>query len=440
MSKTKTVAVIGSGITGISVAWHLHPDFRVLIFEKQDRLGGHTHTHKIKIDNQEVSVDSGFIVFNKINYPLFSKWLNILDVDITKSNMSFSFSMHDKSFEWSGKNLKTVFTQKRNLFSSKFIKMLFEIHRFNKICKKIIKFGKYNSVENISQFLNRHKFSEYFINFYLLPMASAIWSTPKNKIEDFPAINLINFFYNHGLLNLVNHFEWYSILGGSKSYIDKFITHMNLKKRDISINLNHEVQEISFDKEIIDEKKIVIKGFNLSSNNNFNYSVDQVVFSCHSDQSSKIIPPNEKSYDYLKDISFIRNEATLHTDESVMPKNKSAWAAWNYSSSDTNSKSLTLNYWMNTLQTLPTSKNLFVSLNTEKNISPKKILKTMSYYHPFFDFKACKAVSKLKQTQGENNLWFAGAWMGYGFHEDGFCSGKLVAEKINNKFQKSNAR
>jgi predicted NAD/FAD-binding protein len=437
MSTGKTIAVIGSGIAGISAAWNIDPSLKIVLLEQSSRLGGHTHTHSLKLDNNTIDVDSGFIVFNKPNYPMLIQWLKELNVSWTKSNMSFSFSLDNGNFEWSGKNLGAVFSQKSNLLSPSFFYMLYEINRFNKLAKEIFLNPKIADNLSINEFLSNRKFGKEFCNFYLFPMASAIWSTPETKILNFPAINLINFFSNHGLLNFSNHFEWYSIMGGSKTYIDKFLKNIQAKKRNIEINLNKEVKKIEVLKTKTDLEKVKILGLDNTSQCSFEMEVDGVVFACHSNQSAEIIKESEPSYSLLKKIKYQKNTAVLHEDESLMPVRKKVWSAWNYistSAKKTDSSSLTVTYWMNSLQQLHTTKNIFVTLNADQTIKEEKVFKKMTYEHPLFDFSAMRAQSEFTNVQGINNYWFAGAWLGYGFHEDGFASGKKAAEMLNKKF------
>ncbi len=436
MKTCKTIAVVGSGISGISTVWNLDSSLKVILFEKSSRLGGHTHTHSLQLNN-EVNVDSGFIVFNKPNYPLFMKWLEQLNVNWAKSNMSFSFSLNNGGFEWSGKSLSAVFSQKSNFFSPRFFYMLYEINRFNKLSKKEYFASKIESTLSIKEFIQRNKFGKEFCDYYLYPMASAIWSTPEQKILNFPAKNLVNFFYNHGLLSLSNHFEWYSIKGGSKTYIDKFLNSQKIKNRNIEIKLNQQVKEISISTNENLTKKIKISGFDSSTQCPFQIDVDGIVFACHSNQSAKIITKNQHSYSLLKKIKYHKNSAVLHTDHSLMPLRKKVWSAWNYiatTDQKADTSSLTVTYWMNALQELHTDTNIFVTLNADQHIRKDKILKKMSYEHPLFDFNAIEAQLELNKVQGTNNQWFAGSWLGYGFHEDGFSSGKKTAEMVNRKF------
>ena len=437
MNTGKTIAVIGSGISGISAAWNISPNLRIILLEKNSRLGGHTHTHSLNFDDNIINVDSGFIVFNRPNYPMFIEWLKELNVAWVKSNMSFSFSLNNGGFEWSGKSLNAVFSQRSNLFSPSFYYMLFEINRFNKLAKEVFVNPKIADNLSIHEFLSIKKFGKEFCNHYLYPMASAIWSTPEMKISDFPTINFINFFNNHGLLNLSNHFEWYSIRNGSKTYLDKFLKKIKTEKNNIEINLNKEVKKVSFLKDGSSLKKIKILGFDNKKNSPFQIVVDGVVLACHSNQSAKLIENEEPSFKLLKRIKYQENTATLHSDESLMPIRKSVWSAWNYISASTSSArptSLTVTYWMNSLQELITKKNIFVTLNANQTIKEEKIFREMSYEHPLFDFEAIRTQSEFNNIQGINHHWFAGSWLGYGFHEDGFVSGKKVAEMINKKF------
>ncbi len=431
MQKCFSIAIIGSGITGISAAWHLHPNLRVFIFEKNNLLGGHTHTHSLDFKNKIIHVDSGFIVFNKINYPNFTKWLCDLGVKYCKSDMSFSFSLDKGKFEWGGRTPISLFGQTKNIFSPAIYSMIRDILKFNKVSKRFLS-DDYSNEITIENFLERYNFGIPFKKNYLLPMAASIWSTPTKKILEYPAKNLIVFFKNHGLLSIFNHHQWYSIEDGSNSYIKKFINYC--KKNNISLLTKHEVKSTIFTGK---DKKVLIKGINKQDNTEFSMSFDAAFFACHPDQSTKIISQDISIQNPLNKIKYQTNTGYLHCDESLMPKRKVIWASWNYLS-DKNTKSyedkISLTYWMNKLQKLKTKKNIFVTLNSSEPKDKTKIFKTLRYEHPIFDSSAINAVEEVKSLQGKNNFWFGGAWMGNGFHEDGFISGKTIAHEINKRF------
>ena len=420
----KTIAIIGSGITGLSVAWHLNPSTNVVLFEKEERLGGHTHTHHLKLDDNLGHVDSGFIVFNKVNYPNFFSWLTELQVEYNKAEMSFSVSKDSGRFEWSGKSIFSLFGQMSNIWSYDFYLMIKDVIRFNSDSKILL--SDSNAAQyTIGDFLDKFGYSHSFRENYLFPMAGAIWSTPVNKILEYPAVSLINFFANHGLLGVGGHHQWFSIENGSTSYINKFKEKIG---KEMTIHLGHKVQKVGCKSK---EDKICISG--AKGKETFSLDFDAVFFCCHADQTVKIINESNSVFSILKKFKFQKNFGYLHNDDSLMPKRKVTWSAWNYR---TNNKKLDKNgisitYWMNKLQNLNTKKNLFVTLNAEISPANSSIKIPIKYQHPIFDFESLSAKKDLAEHQGTFNFWYAGAWLGNGFHEDGFSAGMGIAKAFN---------
>ena len=402
----KKLIIIGSGISGLSCAYFLRNKFKISIFEQNHYLGGHTHTHFL--EDEKIFFDSGFIVFNNKNYPNFINLINELKVKRQNSNMSFSVTHEKINYEWAGKNLRTIFDLK-NLFTLRYLKILKDIIRFSQICELDI---QYNN--KLNDFLKIKKFSKEFVDLYLLPMCSSIWSSDLKNIRNYNTKFVLNFFKNHGLNNILTKRPiWYTIKNGSKSYIEKLI-----KVAKPKIYLNHQVTQI-------DQKKKYIKTFN-----NKRIKYDHLILANHTNQIKKIlIKPEKSQLDLLNSVKYQKNTVYIHNDKNLMPKQKKNWSSWNYQYNDNN---LVLTYWMNLLQNLKCEKNIFVTLNFKK-IDKKYIIKKIVYEHPLFT-KPLHKINKLQnKAQGINNIWFAGAWLGYGFHEDGVRSAINVRKLLNVK-------
>lgn len=407
------IAIIGSGISGLSCAWLLNKKHTITLFEKNDYLGGHSNTASIEYSNQKIDVDTGFIVFNFITYPNLKTFFELLRVKISKSNMSFGVRDLDNDFEYSGNNLAGLFAQKKNLFNFKFLKMLKDIVKFNKNAIKLIKNGKDLKNITLNDFINSLNLSEYFKNYYLFPMAGAIWSCPLDLIKNYPAKTFLQFFYNHGLLTITNQPQWYTVNGGSKEYVKKISESFNDK---INLGCN-----------IIQSSKLGDKII-LTDDKNRNYEFDHVIFATHADQTYGIISDKTKDEEkILSNIKYSKNIAILHKDKSQMPKNQKSWASWIYLSKRKQNK-VSLSYWMNNLQNINHSYPLFVTLNPISKIEQKDIFGEYQYEHPIFDNNAIEAQENLDIIQGKRNIWFCGAWTKYGFHEDGLNSAINVAK------------
>lgn len=401
----KKLAIVGTGISGLASAYLLRNNFEITLIEKNDYIGGHTHTHYYKKEN--IHYDSGFIVLNNKNYPNLIKLLKELNVEYQKSDMSFSVVKEDIGYEWAGKNIKTILDIK-NIFSLKYLKVLKDIIRFSKICE-----AKLADEEiSLNSFLKNNKFSKEFIELYFFPMCSSIWSSDLNQIENYKACFILDFFKNHGLHNiLAKRPIWFTIKNGSNTYIKKI-----LKKTNFNIIKNDKVT-------IIDQEKKIIK-----TENNNEYKYDYLILSSHSNETFQLL--KNKTFEQnqlLSSVNYQKNKIIIHTDESIMPKNKNNWSSWNFKYQK---KQLVLTYWMNLLQNLRCKTNIFVTLNSNE-INQEKIIKKIEYSHPIF-LKSKKTISELSEkAQGQNNIWFTGAWLGYGFHEDGLNSAINVYNLIN---------
>lgn len=411
-----SVAVIGSGVSGSAAAWALDPVHDVTLYEKDARPGGHTATVDIDYDGTPISVDTGFIVYNEANYPNLTALFAELDVATHRSDMSFSVSLDQGRLEWSGDNLATVFAQKRNLLRPSFLMMLREILRFNRICLEDRSAGRLEAM-SIGDYLNWRGFSPGFTNNYLVPMAAAIWSTPSGKMLEFPAENFIQFFDNHRLIYSKPH-PWRTVTGGSRKYLQKLLRPLGDRVR-----LGCGIRSIRRE-----EDRVVI-----TDDQGVTRSFDKVIIAAHSDQALKMLSdPTPAETALLSSVPYHANRVILHRDAGLMPKRRKVWASWNYlrSAKPCGTQGVAVSYWMNRLQGIDARCPLFVTLNPEREPAPGSVFAEFSYDHPQFDARSMDAQRRLKSIQGDNNTFFAGAWTGYGFHEDGLASGLAAAEAL----------
>jgi len=413
LSSGQNIAVIGSGISGLASAWFLSQEHNVTVFEKNAKLGGHTNTVSVDVDGKTLPVDTGFIVFNRPNYPNLSAMLAHLNVDTIETEMSFAASIDNGSLEYSGNNLNTLFAQRRNLLSIAHWKMIRQILRFNKQAKSDLK-TRDNLEMSLGDYLTMHGFDERMQSAYLLPMAAAIWSCPVNTMMKFPVGSFLQFFENHGLLNVEDRPQWETIKGGSQTYID-----VMLKETKFEFCVDSPVKSI--------EKGV--DGITVELHNGDNSVFDQVVFASHADQSySMLSPALQNHFSVMKDFQYQENIAYLHTDLKLMPKRKLAWASWNYLRDTKHAENrVAVTYWMNLLQTIDTPTPLLVTLNPLELPDRDKTFQKIVYEHPVFDKPAMDAQQTIKGLQGDHNIWFCGAYLGYGFHEDGLTSAVNLA-------------
>ncbi len=398
------IAIVGSGISGNSLAYSLSKDHDITLFEKNNRLGGHSHTHEIISHGKKINVDTGFIVFNKKTYPLFTSLLDELNVEYEKSDMSFSVFSKYRNFEYNGTTLNTLFSQRKNIFNYKFIKMIYEIIKFNKVALTLLSAKTEISLET---FLKQNNFSDYFCKNYILPMGSAIWSSNINSMLKFPAVFFVKFFNNHGMLNVNDRPQWLTVTNGSKEYVEKLTA--SIKK---NIRLNCPVKAVKRNNDSVE----------ITSSDGIEI-FDYIFFACHSDEALKLISdPSAQEKEVLSSIPYSKNKVTLHTDVSIMPKNKLTWAAWNYNIDSTDDMPIALTYNMNILQNLKTQQTILVTLNDNGNINPKKVLKKINYDHPLFSLRSVEAQKNYGIISGVNRTGYAGAYWGNGFHEDGISS------------------
>jgi uncharacterized protein len=433
------IAIVGSGIAGCAAAWHASSFAQVTVFESENRLGGHTHTQQVCVEGTDFPVDTGFIVFNHRTYPGLKAWFELLGVETAPSDMSFSASLNNGTLEWCGTNLGTVFAQRRNLVSPKFWRMLADILRFNRQAPvHAADFRKLpGGGPSLGLYLDRQGYSSLFLDAYLLPMAGAIWSCPTEQMRAFPMATFTQFCENHGLLSIQNRPQWYTVANGSKTYIEKLQAKLSDLGRKVLWKTSHEVEQA------VPETLLGIEGVRVSGLHRegpqacpFSEHFDAVILACHSDQAARILPHASNARRLVSEIRYQENTAYLHTDSSLMPKRKLAWASWNYlHERGNNVSSVSVTYWMNRLQPLPVQTPVFVSLNPPRAPQPESVINTMHYMHPIFDGPAVRAQKSLPALQGEQGIWLAGAWTRYGFHEDGFQSAVQAVESLKSVFE-----
>lgn len=408
---SKKIAIIGSGISGLTCAHLLHNKHDITLFEANDYIGGHTATKDVVVDGKQYAIDTGFIVFNDWTYPNFIKLMEKIGVQSQATEMSFSVKNLSKNLEYNGNTLNSLFAQRRNLLRPRFWRIVRDILKFNKICKKAATEDTDFGRQTLQEFLLHHQFSDDFIYNYILPMCAAIWSTSLEDIKAFPFTFFLRFFNNHGLLNITDRPQWRSIVGGSREYIKPLTASFEDK-----IKLNSPVKLIS---DIGSKKRIVLQDDSESL-------FDEIIFACHSDQAlAAIASPNASQIEILGDMLYAKNEVTLHTDHSVLPIRKLAWASWNYLIKGYDGESqapAVLTYNMNILQNIQSDTTFCVTLNNTKDIDPEKVLGTYHYAHPQFNNQTIVAQSRWAEISGKKGMHFCGAYWYNGFHEDGVRS------------------
>ena len=406
------IAIIGTGISGNVAAYYLNKEHDITVYEANDYLGGHTHTHNIKLEGKSYSVDTGFIVFNYKTYPNFTGLLEELGVKEQLSKMSFGVKCEKTGLEYMGSTINSLFAQRRNIFRPSFWRMILDILRFNRQATDLLE----DASDDISlgEYLKREKFSQTFINYYLVPMAAAVWSADLNLMYQFPARYLIQFFHNHGLLSVTNRPDWYVIKGGSKTYVTALTESFKDK-----IKLSTPVTGVKREKEAV-----------IVSSAQGEESYDAVFFACHSDQALRLLEqPTASEQQVLGAIKYQENEVLLHTDASILPKRKTAWAAWNYHLLEGDQGQVPVTYNMNILQGLDSEQTFCVTLNNSDAIDQTKVLKRLQYHHPIYTQESVAAQARQSEINTDR-LYFCGAYWRYGFHEDGVVSALNALEKF----------
>ena len=396
------IAVIGSGISGLSAAFYLSKKYKVDIFEQDNHFGGHSYTYDIKDQNKTIPVDLGFIVFNELTYPNLINFFDELNVPFEKSNMTFSVSVQDRNVEYGGSGLKAIFADKFNILNISFLKMIKDIISFYKKAPSLLK----DNLEGITlgSYLDKSKLSQYFIEYHIIPMVAAIWSMPFSKAKAMPLEIFLKFFINHGLFRLKNRPQWYTVTNRSRNYVEKVLSNISGE-----VFKNYKVNKI-----YRSEDNIRLK----IGDEYLDY--DQVILASHADQSLNLLEnPTQNEKRILSKFKYIPNIAILHTDEKLMPKRKLAWSSWN-SISKGNRACVT--YWLNNLQNLKSDTNYFLTLNPITEILDDKVLKKINFTHPYFNSETLIHQNELISLQGKKRTWYCGAYFGYGFHEDGLKS------------------
>ncbi len=413
---SRKIAVIGAGISGMGAAYMLSDDHDVTLFEAEPRLGGHARTVMAgKAGDQPV--DTGFIVFNYANYPHMAALFAELDVPVVKSNMSFGASIGGGKLEYALTSLDALFAQRINAVNPRFLGMVRDIFRFN---KNALRVASQNPTLTVREFLAQLGAGDWFRDFYLLPLSGAIWSTPTERIMDFPAYAMIQFFENHALLNTTGQHQWYTVEGGSTQYVQRLEARM--VARGVTLRLGCPVQSVTRD-----AGKVQIKAWGADAE-----TFDEVIFATHSDDSLRLLgDPSTQEQSALGAIAYQPNDIVLHADTSIMPRKRQTWASWVYTEDSTvKSERIDLTYWMNSLQPIPMDDLHFVTLNSKRTIREELIYDQVTLRHPVYDLAALAAQERLRAFNGAQNTWFCGAWMKNGFHEDGLSSAVDVVDAI----------
>ena len=409
------IAVVGSGISGLSAAHYLSKKHHVDIFEKDDHFGGHSHTLDLKIGTKKIAVDIGFIVFNFKTYPNLIKFFKENKIEIEKSDMSFAVSVKDTAFEYCGRGLNGIFSNRSNLINFKFLRMFFDIIKFYKKCDN---FTEFNEEIILGDYLKKEKLSKEFIDYHLIPMVSAIWSMPPHEATQMPLKFFIKFFQNHGLFKIKNRPQWYTVKNRSRTYVENILSKISGEHFK-----NYPVKKI----------KSKTNGVDLyygGESEFFDY--DKVILATHADEALSIIEsPSEEEKKILSNFSYKKNIAYIHTDESIMPKNPKVWSSWNSSIKKGEIEKNSITYWLNLLQNLKCEENIFLTLNPYFEIDQSKIIKKVTFTHPYFDQSALNYQSQLINLQNKRNILFCGSYFGYGFHEDGIKSSIDMLKNLN---------
>lgn len=415
----KKIAIIGTGVSGLTCGHLLHKHYDVTLFEKNDYIGGHTATVDVEHSGINYAIDTGFIVFNDRTYPYFEKLLKRIGVKRKPTQMSFSVHNEATGFEYNGHTFSSLFAQRRNIVRPKFWRLLYDIVRFNKLCKALHAKGHYTE-QSLGQLLQQHRFNDFFKYHYILPMGAAIWSTSIKEMENVGIEFFVKFFFNHGLLDITNRPQWYVIPGGSREYIKPLIAGFADK-----IQLNTDIKSVTRDEQ----------GATITFADGQQALFDKVIFACHSDQALALLGDAcEQENKVLGAIPYTENSVVLHTDVSLLPDRKAAWASWNYLLNNNTDKAAVVTYQMNILQGIKSDTQFCVTLNHLEGINQSKILREFTYHHPVFNQQSIAAQQQKHTVDGQNNTYFCGAYWYNGFHEDGVRSAVDVAKQLGVEF------
>jgi predicted NAD/FAD-binding protein len=410
------IAVVGAGIAGLSSAWLLSQRHRVTLYEAAPRLGGHTNTIDVTVDGATHPVDTGFLVFNHRTYPNLTALFAHLGVATAASEMTFAVSLLDRDLEWAGENLATVFAQKRNLARPAFWRMLADILRFNRQATRAAAAGDADAGATLGEFVRDGRYGEAFRDWYLLPMAAAIWSCPTRTMLDYPFATFARFCLNHGLLQVEGRPQWMTVSGGGREYVRRIAAALP------DVRLGSPVRAVDG-----------LPGHFKVATDAGTEEFDNVVLACHSDQALRLLShPTVQERDILASLPFQPNRAVLHTDRRLLPRRRSVWSAWNYigGAEGVDGRAVGVSYLLNKLQPLPFSTPVVVTLNPPIAIRDQHVIAEIEYEHPIFDRAGIAAQNRLDSIQGRRGLWFCGAWTGFGFHEDGLKAGLAVGNAL----------
>lgn len=413
---TSRIAVIGGGIAGLAASWILQSRHQVRLFEAAPELGGHAHTITVPDPEGPTHIDTGFVVYNERNYPLLTRLFEDLGVPTQPTDMSFSCARQPDGVEYAGSDLNTLFAQRSNLLRPRFLRMSADILRFNRLGHRLYERGE-TPQGTLDHFLSRHHFGRGFIDDYLLPMAAAIWSAPPESIREFPAASFLQFFRNHGLLDLRDRPQWRTVCGGSREYVQRLAAR--LQPGSVIHEAVRAVIPEEYQWRVLTADRS--EGF------------DQVVFACHANDALRLLGRATPDINrLLAACRFQENRAVLHTDPGLMPRSRRVWSSWNYLSGRTTRARdrVSVSYWMNRLHDLQRRRDYIISLNPWRDPHPTTVLGEHLWEHPVMDSAAEKARQQLADHQGRDGLYFAGAWMGYGFHEDGLRSAVAIGEAM----------
>ncbi len=412
-----SIAIIGTGIAGMACGYFLHDRHDLTFYEKNDYIGGHTNTVLVEEDGEQIPIDTGFIVYNEVTYPNLTKLLAKLGVETSRSSMTFSVQHLPSGLEYCGTGLPGLFAQRKNVVNPGFVRLLLEINRFNTQCLELLDNKRYQGCSLI-EYLKLRKYSEDFREKYLLPMSSAIWSTDPDRMLGFPALTLVRFFQNHGLLGLNSHHQWRTVTGGSRSYREKIIAPFRERihiKRGATRILRQD------------------GGVTITDATGARATYDQVILACHADQARALLAdPTDLEARLLGEFPYQTNRATLHTDECVMPRTKKAWSSWNYRL-EINARGYATPstvYWMNSLQPFIKKRNYFVSINDRNRIDRSQVLYEIEYEHPTYSLETIAAQKELHRLNQNRVTWFCGSYFRYGFHEDALTSAIDVCREL----------